>query len=265
MQFHRDNQHFSDENAKTELAMLTVLGDREDQQDSIGCELKPEEGLLVLCDGMGGYSGGKLASSLAVDSFLTAYTRDYPCDDHAAFLERETQRANSRVASLKGRDGKPLNAGSTLVALLISGDQLYWSSVGDSRAYLLRDGEFVQFTLDHTYLTVLNEKRNAGLIGEKEYAREQARGETLISFLGIGQLDLVDYNDRPLLLKKDDRVIVMSDGLYKLVSDEELCRVMNNFSNISEALQALEIKAQKKAKAEKTERDNMTAAIIRVK
>ena len=264
MQGHKDNQQTADSNAVSELAILTVLGDREDQQDSFGYELKQNEGLVVLCDGMGGREGGKLASSVAVDEFLTSYDRAYPCGDPAEFLRMTTGSANRRVMAMTGRDGAPLNAGTTVVALLISDRQLYWNSVGDSRAYLLRNGEFVQFTLDHNYGTVLREKKSAGLIDEAQFESEKDRAEALISFLGSGEEILIDYNDRALQLMKGDKIVVMSDGLYKLVPDEEIARVVDNFNNIGEALQALEMKARKWAKTLEASRDNMTAALIKI-
>lgn len=264
MQGHKDNEQITDHNSKMELAILTVLGDREDQQDSFGYELKQDDGLVVVCDGMGGYEGGKLASSIAVDEFLSAFNREYPCNEPVLFLDETTHRANNRISALKSRDGQALHAGSTLVALLILGEQMYWSSVGDSRAYLLRGGEFVQFTLDHNYKTVLQEKKNAGLIDEEEYASESSRAEALISFLGIGDLKLIDYNDEAFHLMKDDKIVIMSDGLYKLVPEEEIFRVADNFNNSAEALQALEMKARKSAKSGMS-RDNMTVAMIKIK
>ena len=264
MQGHKDNQQVSDSNSDLELSILTVLGDREDQQDSFGYELKKGEGLVVLCDGMGGHEGGKLASSLAVDEFLSCYDRAYPCESPVDFLSETTKKANGRVLALKDRNGQTMNAGSTLAAVLISGRQLYWSSVGDSRSYLFRNDEFVQFTLDHNYQTVLLEKKNAGLIDDEELENEKDRVEALISFLGIGELKLIDYNDAALQLMKDDKILIMSDGLYKLVPDEEIARVVLNFNNIGEALQALEMKARKCARMNGISRDNMTAALIKI-
>lgn len=262
MQGHKDNEFVSDKNSKFELSIFTVIGDREDQQDSFGYELKNEEGIVVLCDGVGGCSGGKIASSSAVDEYLTEYNKAYPVTKAVEFLNETTQKANRRVVSLTDGDGKSMNAGSTIVTVLIRGNELFWNSVGDSRAYLLRNGEFVQFTVDHNYKTVLLEKKNAGLISDEVFEKENERAEALISFLGIGELRLVDYNDSPFLLMKDDKIIIMSDGLYKLVSDDEMVRILDNFSNIDDALQALELKAKKRGR--KVKRDNMTVALIKI-
>ena len=122
----------------------------------------------------------------------------------------------------------------------------------------------VQLTQDHNYHTVLVEKLKAGLLNDREFMEEDVRGEALISFLGIGNLALIDYSESPLELQKDDKIIIMSDGLYKLVTDSEIARILDNFSNIKEAIWALEMKARKSARNNAVSRDNMTVAIIKV-
>lgn len=254
-----------DSNSVLELAIMSVLGDREEQQDNFGYELKMDESIVVVCDGMGGHKGGQRASQIAVKTILDKYINVLEKADLLEFLLDGTQVANERVCELKDVNGNLLNAGTTMVSIVIRNYQLYWNSVGDSRAYLYRDGEFVQITQDHNYKAVLDEKRQMGLITQDEYVKECEKGDALISFLGIGKINLVDYNKIPFALKKDDKIIIMSDGLYKLVKDEEVFRIIDNFSNINEALQALEMKAKRNAKNKKLIRDNMTVAIIKIK
>ena len=67
------------------------------------------------------------------------------------------------------------------------------------------------------------------------------------------------------LLIKEDKILLMSDGLYKLVSNDEIKRILSNFSNIEDALKALEIKAQKAARSKNVNRDNMTVALVKIK
>ncbi len=264
MQGQKNNQQVADANSCFQIAISTAIGDRADQQDSFGYELRFNEGIVVLCDGMGGHAGGKKASDIAVKTILKQYIENDKNVNPIDFLSQSTVEANKMVCMLKNEDGIPLNAGSTLVSVIIKDQMLFWNSVGDSRAYLLRNGEFVQFTVDHKYETVLDEQMRAGLIDEKVYAKENERGEALISYLGIGKLGLVDYNHEPLLLQPDDEIIIMSDGLYKLVCDDEIARVLENFKSIGEALNALEMKAQRAAKQRNISRDNMTVAIIKV-
>lgn len=265
MLYHGDQQLVKDENSAFRMVALSVLGDRVDQQDSLGCFLKQDEGLIVICDGMGGHEGGKAASELAVQTFLTQYADSYLSARQTNMLIDTAKKTDAMIFQLKNEQGDLLKAGSTLVSIIINRKKLTWCSVGDSRAYLIRDGEMVQLTQDHNYHTVLVEKVNAGLLDEDDFVLEDARGEALISFLGIGNLALIDYSETPLELKKDDKIIIMSDGLYKLVSDDEISRILDNFNNIGEAVQALDMKAKKNAKSGNKSRDNMTVALIKIK
>ncbi len=105
----------------------------------------------------------------------------------------------------------------------------------------------------------------AHAISQDEYNQKIYRGEALISFLGFNGFPKIDLNAHPFKLQSNDRIVLMSDGLYKLVDNETMGRVIGNFNNISEAAQALEIKAKNISKNRNVKRDNMTVAIIRVK
>lgn len=265
MLYHSDQQLVRDENAAFQMAALSVIGDRADQQDSFGYALKQDEGLVVVCDGMGGHEGGKIASEMAVQTFLAQYAENHLTAKQTDMLINTATRTDQMIAQLRTERGDLLKAGSTLVSILVNRKKLMWCSIGDSRAYLIREGEMVQLTQDHNYHAVLIEKLRAGLIDGNEFERENARGEALISFLGIGNLALIDYSENYLELKKDDKIIIMSDGLYKIVSDSEIARIIDNFSNIGEAVQALEMKAKKNAKNCSEPRDNMTVALLKIK
>ena len=259
MQGYRDNEQITDSNTAFELSIFTTIGGRAEQQDSFGYSLRAGEGLVVICDGMGGLNEGKLASSIAVDCLLDDYARSDPADQPADLMMGSLHEANRKIAAF------PSPGGSTEVAVLVKKDRLYWTSVGDSRGYLLRGSEFIQFTLDQNYQTVLQEKKNAGLISQEEYRSGCAKKEALISYLGIPKLDLIDYSKTPLRLQKNDEIVIMSDGLYKVLDDAEIFRILDNFSNISEAVRALEIKTENIARKKRIRRDNMTVAVIRVR
>ncbi len=265
MQNHKDNYAGSDENALFRLSMLSVLGDREEQQDSLGCDLKLDEGLVVICDGMGGHEGGKIASTVAVDQLLKIYSSDYPCQNIHQMLAEAARQIDSRISSLTHPDGIKMQSGSTIIAVHIRKDELHWLSVGDSRIYLFRNGELVRATQDHVYRRLLDEQLDSGKITKKIYDAEMSRGEALVSFLGINGLPQIDSNETPLTLHRDDLILLMTDGLYKLLSDEEIGRILGNFVNIDDALKALEAKAQKTAKKTKACRDNMTLALLKIK
>ncbi len=265
MQSHKDNQQIRDENTVFDLAVLTVLGDRDEQQDNFGYLLQDSAGLVVVCDGMGGYEGGKKASRMAVNTFLSCYEQKRSHDDAQGFLQQATLLANSMVKDLQNSSEKLTNAGSTLLAVLIEDNSLSWSGAGDSRAYLLRDDQLVQITQDHNYRSVLNMQKDGSLLDLANLAGKEKKEEALISFLGITELKLIDYNQKPLQLEADDKIVIMTDGLYKLVSDQEMARIIGNFKNISESLLALEMKAKRNAREARIRRDNMTVALLRIK
>lgn len=264
MQSYKDYDFINDKNSAFSLSILSALGDRSDQQDNFGYSLKPDEGIIVVCDGMGGHNGGKIASSIAVDTLISGYENAYPVLEPINFLKEMTKNANKQIYSLLDENGNRLCAGSTIVSVIIKQNKLFWCSVGDSRAYLIRNNEFVQMTQDQNYQTVLDEKLNAGLIDGEQYNSEIVKGEALICYLGLESLNLIDYNESALELQPDDRVLIMSDGVYKILSDEEIFRLISNFNNISDANKAIEIKTRKVAQNKKINRDNMTIAIIKI-
>lgn len=256
----------STENQCFSLSVLSVIGDRADQQDSFGYKIKQDEGLVIVCDGMGGHEGGKIASNLAVEKFLSVYEKDnFSLQEKTKLLIDTAKTVDCTISNLTNQEGNLMKAGSTLVSVVIEEKKLIWCSVGDSRAYLMRRGEMVQLTQDHNYRTVLLEQKRVGLLDEKVFWEESERGEALISFLGIGNLELIDYSCIPFDLETEDIIVIMTDGLYKLVTDNEIFRILDNFKNINEAVLALDMKAKKNAKNRNELRDNMTVAIIRIK
>ena len=266
MLLHKDNYVCSDENSYFEMALSSVIGDREEQQDSAGFEIRNDEGLIVVCDGMGGHEGGKIASSIAAEMLLTKYCTEYPVQDIKVMLESTIESIDERVSGLKRKDGTAMQSGSTIVAVVIQKHSLYWTSVGDSRIYLYRDGELVQATQDHIYQRILDEQIETGEITKDEYDElSSSQGEALVSFLGIGGLPQIEINDVPFDLQKDDIIVLATDGLYKAITDEEIGRILDNFSNINDALKALELKVQREKKNKNIQRDNMTVALIKVK
>ena len=265
MQNYKDNQLVNNENSIMTLSAISVIGDRDSQQDSFGYSLKSNEGIVVVCDGMGGHKGGKAASSIAVEKFVSDYEANVSAEDPWQALIRTAKESDAVISGLRDDSGRVLNAGSTCVAIIVKNDKLFWCSVGDSRAYLLRGEEFVQLTQDQNYGTVLNEQLKSGIIDRERYERESVHSEALISYLGMGNLSLIDYNNTPLKLESKDKIVIMSDGLYKQVPLEDIRRVIVNFKDSGEALRALDTKTEKAARRKEKSRDNMTVAIISVK
>lgn len=255
----------TEEGPTIKLAAYSTQGDRAEQQDSFGFVLHEQGGMAFICDGMGGQAGGALAAEMVSEALRLAYDPTLPqkaCLEALLWAVRETDK---RIFALKDQGGEPLRAGSTLVLALVQQGQLGWCSVGDSRAYLLREGELAQFTRDQNYQAVLDEQLARRLIGEDYYRQESARGEALISYLGIGNLALMDYSSLFFTLKPKDRILLISDGLYRLLTREEIEAILRDKEDPREALEALEQRAIQRGTEEDQLRDNTTVILMVVK
>nr|MBQ6241777.1 serine/threonine-protein phosphatase [Lachnospiraceae bacterium] len=255
----------TDGSERVALAGYTVIGDRDEQQDVL-CYLLDERGCLALvCDGMGGQSGGALAAQTAAETVQKRYESCPDPQDSLQSVIEAVREADRQIAALTDEQGRPLEAGSTVTAVLVQDCRLGWCSVGDSRAYLMRGADLVQFTQDQNYKSVLDEQRKLGLIGEEEYRKESCYGNTLISYLGIGNLELIDYSSPLFSLEEGDRLLLASDGLYRVLSEEDICGVLTDFNNPEDALAVLEQKAGERAENAGILRDNTSVILITVK
>lgn len=265
MQSFNDNYSFFEENEFLSAAVYSVIGDRSDQQDRAGSFLFPDGGIVTVCDGMGGHSGGAEASKIAVQSVIDAYKNSYPCENIPDLLMNTAVNTDKKIAALCNENGASLNAGTTCVAVVIREKSAYWLSVGDSRIYIYRNGAFKRATTDHNYRLALEEGLASGEISREKYECEKGRGEALISYFGVGNLSIMDCNKMPMTLMSGDKLLLISDGLYKVLSDDEIGRIVANFKNTSETLRMLDAKAKKAAEKNRINRDNTTLALISIK
>ena len=241
------------------------IGTRESQQDSFAFshlgdeEFREHAGLLALiADGMGGLELGEAASRIATKAFLAAYSSKSPEESIPTALERATQGANSAVYELGRQEGMAGDIGTTLVAVVVHEDSLFWIAVGDSPLQLLREGELTVLTLAHTYELILDRKALEGQISEKE-AREDPEREYLISYLGMEQVGEFDRNLRPFSLRLNDRVLLSSDGLTKTLSPEEIAAELQG-----ESQDNCEALVQKVLAQGHTHQDNVTVISFNV-
>lgn len=260
-----DNFELFAENEVLELALFSTVGGRPDQQDSAGYELGPDGVIAVVCDGMGGHDGGKLASSLAVSEMLRLYIQRDGSKPFSELLMDSAELIDRQITQLRFDSGAPMQAGTTIVCAAVQGRSLSYLSVGDSRIYLWRGGQLYCLTVDHNYYTKLRAEYQNGRMSAGQYEAELCNGEALVSFLGVGGLSMMDSNRQPIELLPGDRLLLTTDGMYKLLPDCVIGEILENFSSISEALRAAELKAQSIAAQHGISRDNMTAALISIK
>ncbi len=208
------------------------IGDREEQQDAYGfcavasrqqehaeAEVHTGGGVLaVLADGMGGFAMGKEAGLLAVEKMLSGYEHPNANQLCPQALEAAVHQAAEAVWELSRVHQLEWHVGTTLVAALVEGHELYYISAGDSRIYLLRDGELHRLTHDHIYANRLFERVQAGELALEEALSHPER-DLLTSYLGLPELVEYNANQEPLRLQPGDRVLLCSDGLYGELSE----------------------------------------------
>lgn len=205
----------------------SIVGTRKNQQDSLYIECGEKATLAIVCDGMGGMEGGELASQTAV-RILAEDFEAYSGTDVPKFFRQEAVKIDREVADLTDSTGKSMNSGTTIVATIIQGNRLYWLSVGDSRIYIMRQNEFVQVNRDHNYKMRLDDLREANMISEEEYSIRMEKGEALISYIGMGDVSLMDINQVPFPLMDGDVVLLCSDGLYKRLDNEDVYEIIQS-------------------------------------
>jgi PPM family protein phosphatase len=173
--------------------------------------------VAVLADGMGGHTGGALASRMVCEGFIGAYS-----SLNGARVERlleSLRSANDAIAAEVHANPVLSGMGSTLVAAVFADDGVEWVSVGDSPLFLFRNGEIASLNEDHSLAPELDRMAAAGMMTATE-ARNDPRRHMLRSAVTGEELDLVDVSRKPLMLQEGDYVILASDGLHTLQTSE---------------------------------------------
>ena len=162
--------------------------------------------LLAVADGMGGHAAGEVASAVTIAA-LAPLDEDAPGADLLAALRSAAESANNHLAEMVAADGALKGMGTTLVAVLFAGGRLGLLHVGDSRVYLLRDGELSQITHDHTLVQSLVDE---GRISEDEASSHPQRSMITRALDGRRDVEL-DLSVREV--RGGDRYLLCSDGL----------------------------------------------------
>lgn len=198
---------------------------RTENEDNIGT--RPEAGLAVLADGMGGHQAGEVASKIAVDTIIKYLTDTYAADRKESLSKRVSEairRANATIFDTAHQREECAGMGSTIVTAMFRNGELVVGHVGDSRLYRFRNGKLEQMTEDHS---VIQELVNRGLFTHEE-ARASVGKNLVTRALGVDAEVLVDVNAVPL--EPNDLYLLCSDGLNDVVPDEDIAQILADHS-----------------------------------
>jgi protein phosphatase len=179
--------------------------------------------LLALADGVGGAAAGEIASSLVIAELAPLNDRE-PGDDLLGELREAVARGNAAIARHVAGHPEHDGMGTTLTALLFAGDRIGLVHVGDSRAYLLRDGSFTQITKDETLVQSLID---AGRIAPEEAWDHPRRSIVLRALNGQELEPVLELHEA----KASDRYMICSDGLSDVVRAEEIAEAMRTIAD----------------------------------
>lgn len=192
------------------------------------------DSVYAVADGMGGHLAGEVASATALEPVEQLDGRIFQDDTTAVTALRDAViAANERVSRLAQENPDYRGMGTTLTAALVEGRRLHVAHVGDSRAYLLRDGHFSQLTDDHTLVQ--------HLVDEGQITREEAAHHPQRSVVtrAIGVSQDVDVDSMSLELVPGDQVLLCSDGLTGVVADEVIAHTLTDTEDPDQTVQQL--------------------------
>ena len=207
--------------------------------------------LLIVADGMGGHKAGEVASKMAVDIISREYFKQNNGDDKEKILSKAFNSANKKIYELSAADETYRGMGTTCTAIVIAGQTVYYAHAGDSRAYLYKDKKIVRLTEDHTYVQEL--VKNGDITAEEADTHPQRN--VLTNAMGTKPALRVDTGKSALLLDKNDKVLICSDGLYDYLDNDELAEVLG-YESLEQAADYLIAEAKRRGG-----KDNITVAL----
>ncbi|MBQ1895195.1 MAG: Stp1/IreP family PP2C-type Ser/Thr phosphatase [Clostridia bacterium] len=218
--------------AKTDVGKV-----RPNNQDSYAAgEFQNGVTWVVVCDGMGGYRGGNIASSAAVKTISERITGSYRENMTSSSIKNllvtSITNANFEIFDMAAANEELKGMGTTVVAALITKKAIYIAHAGDSRAYLAADGKLRQITKDHS---VVQELVDSGEI-TREQAMDHPQKNLITRALGVEEIVKVDFTVEDI--KGDETLLICTDGLTNEVTEDEILRVLSEkpFEEVADTL-----------------------------
>ncbi len=253
----RDNRGYSiGRSLYADLGNAQTIGTREKQDDSFAVSIREYGIMALVADGIGGYINGKLASSITVETFLDEFEKRDVTDNLTYYFQKSAMLSNERIRDEFGET----KGGTTVVSVVLKDDKLFWTSVGDSNIAVFRGGRLIMVNRKENVKNWLEDQYHAGAIPREE-ALNNNTDTRLVNYLGYDGFKKADESDRPIFLKKGDKVLIYSDGVEVLgqIELEKLLAKRMHPQKIADSIisQINMIKKNKK--------DNATIVILAIK
>jgi serine/threonine protein phosphatase PrpC len=243
---------------RIEYAELSLLGDREDNQDRVTVSAADQAALLVVIDGMGGHSDGSRAADIALKSLLESFRQtSLPLFDPLGFLHMALSRAHDEVAKLGNGQSIDTRPRATTAICLVQEGAAFWAHIGDSRVYHMRQGKILQRTRDHSHVELLLRE---GKITEEELPTHPMRNFVECCLGGDPAIPEMTVSGRHVL-QPGDVLLLCTDGIWANLRDSDIAGF---FREDNQELRAwLEALGRRAVQASAPFSDNSTAAVLR--
>jgi len=226
----------------------------------------PDASLYAVCDGMGGHNAGEVASRMAIETLLAfveksavekEITWPWGLDANLSFdanrIKTAIRLANSRVFQAADNREELTGMGTTVVAAVVTGEVMTIGSAGDSRCYLVRDGELKQLTRDDSWVSAA---LGEGILNSDDVEHHPLRN---VITKAVGARDTIDLDVIEHQLQPGDVAMLCSDGLHGMINDQEIARLLVPVADSLEAASARLVDAANGAGG----RDNVTVVLLR--
>ena len=207
---------------KFSVFQVSRKGGREKNEDRMGYSYTRGSGIFLLADGMGGHPDGEVAAQLALQSISASYQQSANplIEDVRGFLTDALLAAHRQILRYAVERGMNDTPRTTIVVALVQEGRASWIHCGDSRLYLVRAGELIVRTRDHSYM-----EQPEGMGGTRPAA--QKNRNILFTCLGSPIKPILDMSG-PISLQQGDRILLCSDGLWGSLADEDIVYQLAN-------------------------------------
>ncbi len=207
------------------LGIETDVGNKRTfNEDSVGYYEEEDFGIFVIADGMGGHNAGEVASRIAIDTIIEYVINHKKDRSEEEILNEAILSANRKIYRESLLNESCNGMGTTIVGAFVRGNNLTMVNIGDSRGYILKDGQLVKVTKDHS---LVQELLDNGTITNEE-AKNHPNKNVITRALGTNPVVTADYYS--LDIRGVSKILLCSDGLTNEVSEEDIFRVLQGYN-----------------------------------
>lgn len=240
---------------RAEIGNAQTIGTREKQDDSFATSAREYGVMAVVADGIGGYINGNLASRITVETFLDEFEKRDVTENLSYYFQKSSMLSNERIRDEFGE----AKGGTTVVSVVLKDDKLFWTSVGDSNIAVFRGRRIIMVNRKENVKNWLEDQYYAGSIRREDVLGSKT-DTRLVNYLGYDGFKKADESDRPIYLKKKDKVLLYSDGV-EVLGQIELENILSRKMHPQKTADAIiaAINAKKKNK-----KDNATIVLLTI-